>query len=254
MNDLSYWLFRSGNQLLSSVDEAGRNVFPRGLASDFGDPKNALLVGEWQGLPCYAADIDHLPENISGELMSLRSLLNVAGAEAISLIVRATMLLDWHKNHRYCGKCGTLTTIRTGESSMVCPSCGLVAYPRISPVVMVLIRRGDELLLARSPRFKPGVFSALAGYVEAGETLEQCAKREVLEEVGIEITNLRYFGSQPWPFPDSLMVAFFADYAGGTITPDPSEIEAAGWYLRSALPALPEQVTLARQLIDAACL
>ncbi len=253
MNELSYWLLRRENKLLA-IDNADGNIFPRGQAADFGNPNEALLVGEWQGLRCYAADIDHLPENISGELMSVRSLLNVAGAEAIPLIVRATMLLDWRKNHRYCGKCGTPTTIRTGESSMVCPSCGLVAYPRISPVVMVLIRRGDELLLARSPRFKPGVFSALAGFVEAGETLEQCARREVREEVGIEITNLRYFRSQPWPFPDSLMVGFFADYAGGTIQPDPSEIEAAGWYSRSALPALPEPVTLARQMIDAACL
>jgi NAD+ diphosphatase len=253
MNELSYWLLRRENKLLA-IDSAGGNIFPRGLAADFCNPNDALLVGEWQGLPCYAADIDDLPENISGELMSLRSLFNVAGAEAISLIVRATMLLDWRKNHRYCGKCGTPTTISPRESSMVCPSCGLVAYPRISPVVMVLISRGDELLLARSPRFKPGVFSALAGYVEAGETLEQCAKREVREEVGIEITNLRYFGSQPWPFPDSLMVGFFADYAGGTITPDPAEIEAAAWYSRSALPLLPEPVTLARKLIDAACL
>lgn len=254
MNESSYWLLRRENKLLAAIDSADGNIFPCGRAADFCNPKDALLVGEWQGLPCYAADIDNLPEGISGELMSLRSLLNVVGAEAISLIVRATMLLDWRKNHRYCGKCGTPTTIRSGETSMVCPSCGLVAYPRISPVVMVLISRGDELLLARSPRFKPGVFSALAGYVEAGETLEQCAKREVREEVGIEITNLRYFGSQPWPFPDSLMVAFFADYAGGTIQPDPSEIEAAGWYSRSALPALPEPATLARQLIDAACL
>ena len=136
---------------------------------------------------------------------------------------------------------------------MACPSCGLLAYPRISPVVMVLIQRGNELLLARSPHFTPGVFSALAGFVEAGETLEQCAVREVREEVGVEIANLRYFRSQPWPFPDSLMVAFFADYAGGTITPDPSEIEAADWFSRDALPTLPDPVSIARQIIDAAC-
>ncbi|BCK87530.1 NADH pyrophosphatase [Sideroxyarcus emersonii] len=136
---------------------------------------------------------------------------------------------------------------------MACPACGLVAYPRISPAVMVLIVRGSELLLARSPRFKPGVYSALAGFVEAGETLEQCAIREVREEVGLEISNLRYFRSQSWPFPDSLMVAFFADYAGGAITPEASEIEDAGWFLHSALPPLPEPVSLARQLIDAAC-
>jgi NAD+ diphosphatase len=142
--------------------------------------------------------------------------------------------------------------MKTTEFAMECPSCRLIAYPRISPAVMVLVERGNDLLLARSPHFKPGVFSALAGFVEPGETLEQCAVREVREEVGIEITNLRYFKSQPWPFPNSLMIAYFADYAGGTITPDPSEIEAADWFSRDALPLLPDPVSIARQLIEAA--
>jgi NAD+ diphosphatase len=142
--------------------------------------------------------------------------------------------------------------MKTTEFAMECPSCRLIAYPRISPAVMVLVERGNDLLLARSPHFKPGVFSALAGFVEPGETLEQCAVREVREEVGIEITNLRYFKSQPWPFPNSLMIAYFADYAGGTITPDPSEIEAADWFSRDALPLLPDPVSIARHLIEAA--
>jgi NAD+ diphosphatase len=254
MNELSYWLFRSGNQLLTTIDQNGNNIFPYGCASDFGSPKDSLLVGTWQGLACYAAEIDKIPDGISGELMPVRSLFNLLGAEAVSLVGRAMQLLDWQKNHRYCGRCGAPTTVKTGAFAMSCAGCDLVVYPRISPAIMVLISRGDELLLARSHRFKPGVFSALAGFVEAGETLEQCAVREVREEVGIEITNLRYFGSQPWPFPDSLMVAFFADYAGGTIQPDPLEIEAAGWFLRDALPILPEPVSIARQLIDAATL
>jgi NAD+ diphosphatase len=173
--------------------------------------------------------------------------------EAFALAGRATQLLDWQKNHRYCGRCSAPTAMKPDEFVMVCPSCGLMAYPRISPAVMVLISRGDDLLLARSPHFRSGMFSALAGFVEAGETLEQCAVREVREEVGVEITNLRYFQSQPWPFPDSLMLAFFADYAGGEITPDPSEIEEAGWFPRNNLPPLPDPVSIARRLIDAAC-
>lgn len=253
MNESSYWLLRYENQLLTAIDRSAGNIFLRGLASDFGNPGDALLVGEWQGIPCYAAELEQLPENIAGELMPLRSLFSLAGAEAIYLAGRAIQLLDWQKNHRYCGRCGAPTTIKAGQFAMSCPGCGLVAYPRISPAVMVLISRGDELLLARSPRFRPGVFSALAGFVEAGETLEQCASREVLEEVGITIDNLRYFGSQSWPFPHSLMVAFLADYAAGVIKPDPSEIEDARWFSRSALPALPEPPSIARQLIDAAC-
>jgi NAD+ diphosphatase len=252
MNELSYWLLRKGNQLLTTIDQSSSNIFPYGRASDFEIHKDALLIGTWQGLPCYAAEFDKLPNGTSGELMPVRSLLSLVDAEAVSLIGRATQLLDWQKNHRYCGRCGALTTIKTGEFAMLCSACNLLAYPRISPAVMVLISRGDELLLARSHHFKPDIFSALAGFVEAGETLEQCAVREVREEVGIEITNLRYFRSQSWPFPDSLMVAFFADYADGTIDPDPLEIEAAGWFLRGALPTLPEPLSIARQLIETA--
>ncbi len=253
MNEPGYWLFRCENQLFVSLDQASGNVFPCAPAADFGHPANALRVGEWQGLPCHAADVERIPGDSAGELIPLRRLFGLAGAEAFALAGRAVQLLDWRRNHRYCGHCGTPTGMKTGEFAMSCPACGLLVYPRISPAVMVLVRRGDDLLLARSPRFKPGVFSALAGFVEAGETLEQCAVREVREEVGIEITNLRYFRSQSWPFPDSLMLAFFADYASGTITPDPSEIEAADWFPRSALPLLPDPVSISRHLIEAAC-
>lgn len=252
MESTSYWLLRCENQLFTNIDKAPESIFPRGQATDFGNPKNALRIGEWQGQPCFAADVAIVPENLVGELMPLRPLFSLAGPEVFALAGRATFLLDWQKNHRFCGHCGKPTRKNPHEYSMVCRACGLVAYPRISPAVMVLVSRGDELLLARSPHFRPGVFSALAGFVEAGETLEQCAVREVREEVGIEIANLRYFQSQPWPFPDSLMLAFFADYAGGELTPDPAEIEAAGWFRRDALPTLPDPVSIARRLIDAA--
>lgn len=253
MNELSYWLLRCKNEFLVALGGREGELFPCGRASDFGNPGNVLLVGEWHGMRCYATELESIPGNMSGELLSVRNLFSLAGAEAIYLVGRAVQLLDWQKNHRYCGRCGALTTMKVGQFAMLCPACGLVVYPRISPAVMVLISRGDELLLARSPRFRPGVFSALAGFVEAGETLEQCASREVFEEVGVEISNLRYFRSQPWPFPDSLMVAFFADYAGGVIKADPLEIEDAQWFSRSALPTLPEPLSIARQLIDAAC-
>lgn len=249
----SYWLIRVDGQFVVSAGAPPETVFPRGQAGAFGDPDAALLVGEWQGWPCYSIEVESVPDSIPGEPMPVRSVFGVAGAEAFAIVCRASQLLDWKKNHRYCGRCSTPTTMKSNEFSMHCPACGLLAYPRISPAVMVLVRRGNELLLGRSPHFKPGVFSALAGFVEAGETVEQCAAREVREEVGVEITNLRYFQSQPWPFPDSLMLAFFADYAGGEITPDPAEIEAAGWYALDALPGLPDPVSIARRLIDAAC-
>lgn len=248
----SYWIFRCDNRLLTCAAPASGAIFPSGLAADFGNPEKVLAVGQWQGLDCYAADVAQLPAIQAGEATPLRAIFQLAGAEAFALAGRAVQLLDWQAQHRFCGQCGTPTVRQPGEQAMACPSCGLLVYPRISPAVMVLVRDGAKLLLARSPRFKPGVFSALAGFVEPGETLEACVAREVREEVGIEIANLRYFASQPWPFPNSLMVAFFADYAGGTITPDLNEIEAAGWFSPDALPLLPEPVSISRQLIEAA--
>ena len=254
MDELSYWLLRCDNSLVTLTAPAGGEIFPMGLAKDFGKLRNTLRIGQWRGLPCYAAEIDSLAATVPGELTSLRGIFRLAGADAFALAGRASQLLDWQQNHRYCGRCGSPTRLlKAGEFAMACPACDLLAYPRLSPAVMVLVMRNDQLLLARSPHFPPGMFSALAGFVEAGETLEQCAAREVREEVGIEIGNLRYFHSQPWPFPNSLMVAFFADYAGGVICPDPAEIEAADWFARSALPQLPAPVSIARQLIDEAC-
>ncbi|MEN9478888.1 MAG: hypothetical protein RLZZ298_283 [Pseudomonadota bacterium] len=252
MSQPGFWILRCQHRLLTVRGSFQEGLFPSGLAADFGHPENVLALGEWQGRPCYAADVEQFPEIPLGEATPLRAIFQLAGAELFALAGRATQLLDWQNHHRFCGKCGTPTTKKASELALHCPSCGLLAYPRISPAVMVLVRDGDKLLLARSPHFKPGVFSALAGFVEPGETLEECAVREVREEVGVEIANLRYFHSQPWPFPNSLMVAFFADYAGGTITPDPNEIEAADWFAPDALPLLPEAISISRRLIDAA--
>ncbi len=253
MTDCGYWILRCENRLLILPGISGSLPFPTGRHADVGSPVNVVHVGEWDGHPCHAADIEAFPALSAAEPVPLRAVFQIAGEAAFALAGRAVQLLDWQAQHRFCGQCGAPTKQLADEHAMQCPSCGLTVYPRISPAVMVLIRDGDKLLLARSPRFKPGVFSALAGFVEAGETLEQCAIREVREEVGVEIANLRYFASQAWPFPNSLMVAFFADYAGGLITPDPSEIEAAEWFSMDALPLLPDPVSISRRLIDAAC-
>lgn len=251
MSHSTYWILRCEHRLLVLPDASGP-VFPSGFAEAFGTPENILHVGELDGRACHAADVSQFPDIPGAEVVPLRAIFQLAGPETFALAGRATQLLDWQANHRYCGKCGTPTAQKAGELAMQCPACGLLAYPRLSPAVMVLVRDGEKLLLARSPHFKPGVFSALAGFVEPGETLEQCAAREVREEVGIEIANLRYFASQPWPFPNSLMIAFFADYAGGKITPDPSEIAEADWFIPDALPILPEPISISRRLIDAA--
>lgn len=183
----------------------------------------------------------------------LRSLFGRIAPDEYALAGRALQLVEWDRTHQFCGRCGTRTETRSDERSRQCPACGLIVYPRLAPAVMALVRRGsDEMLLARSPRFPPGMYSALAGFVEPGETLEQCLHREVMEEVGIRVANLRYFASQPWPFPHSLMIAFMCDWAGGEIRVDALEIEDAKWFRIADLPQLPQPISIARRLIDAA--
>jgi len=185
----------------------------------------------------------------------LRGLFGVLDEAQFALAGRALQIVDWDRTHQYCGACGRATAARTSERSRECPGCGLVAYPRLAPAVMGLVRREKELLLARSPRFPKDMYSALAGFVEPGETLEQCLEREVYEEVGIKVRNVRYFASQPWPFPHSLMIAFFADYFSGEIRVDGTEIEDAKWFdvkNLENLPRLPARISIARRLIDAA--
>jgi NAD+ diphosphatase len=133
---------------------------------------------------------------------------------------------------------------------MSCPSCKQVYYPRLSPSIIVLVTRGDELLLARNARARGNFYSTLAGFVEPGESIEQAVHREVLEEVGVTVKNLEYFGSQPWPFPNSLMIAFTCSYVGGEIRLEEEELEDAGWYTADDLPRVPPKLSIARQMID----
>ena len=185
----------------------------------------------------------------------LRALFGVLDEAQLALAGRALQIVDWDRTHQYCGACGGATAIRANERARECPQCGLAVFPRLAPAVMGLVRREQELLLARSARFPEGLYSALAGFVEPGETLEQCLEREVREEVGIRIHNVRYFASQPWPFPHSLMIAFFADYHSGEVRVDGEEIVDARWFdvkdLES-LPRLPARISIARRVIDAA--
>lgn len=163
----------------------------------------------------------------------------------------AVRILDFDRSTTFCGRCGAKTRPLTTERARICTACSRIVYPRISPAIIVLIKKGEEVLLARSPRFPQGVFAVIAGFNEPGENLEQTVHREVREEVGIAVRNLRYFGSEPWPFPDSLMIGFVADHAGGEIRIDNQEIEAAGWFTRDTLPPVPSVESISRALIEA---
>ena len=216
-------------------------------------PLRRLYLGTLGARACYAFEYGADTPAPPGLLwQGLRALYGRLDDDLFALAGRALQYVDWDRTHQYCGRCGTPTQHRRNERARECPACDLIVYPRIAPAVMCLIRRGRSILLARSPRFAPGMYSALAGFVEPGESLEQCLAREVLEETGIRIANARYFASQPWPFPHSLMIAFVADYAGGEIRPAPDEIEDAQWFDIDALPKLPNRISIARRLIDGA--
>lgn len=214
-------------------------------------PLRHMYLGTLGGRGCFAFEYGADTEAPPGMLwQGLRALYGRLDDSLFALAGRALQLVDWDRTHQFCGRCGTPMRHRDRERARECPACRLIAYPRIAPAVMCLVRRGREILLARSPHFPPGMYSALAGFVEPGESLEQCLAREVLEETGISIVNPRYFASQPWPFPHSLMIAFVADCAGGQLAPAPDEIEDAQWFALDALPKLPNRISIARRLID----
>ncbi len=213
-------------------------------------PVRSLYLGLLGDRHCYAAEISEShPLPAGWATLGLRDLFGLVDETVAALSGRAYQLLEWDRNHPYCSRCGTPTLARTDERARACPACRFTSYPPVSPAVMVLITRGRELLLARKAAWAPGRYSAIAGFVEPGEMLEDTVARETREEVGVEVGALRYFGSQPWPFPHSLMVAFVAEYAGGELKPDGVEIEEAAWFDAAALPQLPPSISISRRLI-----
>lgn len=220
------------------------------LAVPVGAADDALHLGELDGEPCFARLIDAGGAPAGTEPVPLRQLFGAVPDEVFAVAGRALGLTAWDRDHRFCGRCGGPTERSARERVRTCPGCGHTAYPRLSPAVIVLVERDGRCLLARNARTRMPFFSTLAGFVEVGETLEDCVHREIREEAGIEVADVRYFGSQPWPFTGSLMVGFTARWAGGELVPDPEEIADAGWFAPDALPVVPPPLSIARALID----
>jgi NAD+ diphosphatase len=212
-------------------------------------------IGRVNARPCFVVELvagQALPSALAA--YELRALLSHLDEAAFAVLGRAAQILTWSRDHRYCSRCGSHTVMAEAERCRTCVSCGFSQYPRINPCVITIITRGEELLLARAAQFRKPFYSALAGFIEAGESAEEALHREVMEEVGLRVGNLRYFQSQAWPFPHALMLGFHADYVSGEIARDEAELVDARWFHYRELPLIPPPYTISRSLIDAAIL
>jgi NAD+ diphosphatase len=212
---------------------------------------SALYLGHLGSAPCYAYEIPgeiQIPENFT--CSGVRELAGKVPPEELAIAGLAVQIIDFDRTTRFCGKCGAMNHASRTERAKICPACHYVTYARISPAIIVLVRNNDSILLVHGKQAHVVRYSLVAGFIEPGETIEHAVHREVKEETGIAISNVRYIASEPWPFPNSLMIGFVADYAGGPLTPDGAEIETAGWFDRNHLPDLPPKLSIARMLID----
>ncbi len=246
-----WYLFRDRSLVVLAEDNGLTPLFAVNPSISGVTIEDSLFIGSLGDAPCYAAELTG-PAKLPPTLVSrnLRSLLEQLPPQHAVLALRASHLLYWDRTNLYCGLCGARMLRLEEEHARYCPNCDRTIFPRTSPAVIVMVVKENTILLARSPRFPPGMYSVIAGFVSPGETLEDCVRREVREEVGIEVAGIRYFASQPWPFPDSLMIAFTARYAGGEIRVDGEEVIEAGWFSRDGLPAIPGKASIARRLID----
>lgn len=211
-----------------------------------------LYMGTFRNCHLHIGEMASSAELPRGAIWAdLRALHGVVDDELYALAGRAVQLISWERTHKFCGQCGSRTEDKPNERAKECKACGHISFPKISPAIMALVQRDDEVLLARGTNFPKPFYSALAGFVEPGETLEQCVEREVFEEVGLHVDNITYFASQSWPFPNSLMIAFTCSWKSGEITLDPTEIADAQWFKKESLPMLPSEISISRILIDA---
>lgn len=248
----SWWFVFCGNRLLVTVkDGAASLISVNDLRELDLKPIRQHYLGTLNGRHCYSAELADDMETPEGMTFhGLQELWGLLDEDILAVGGHANQILHWDRTNRFCGHCGGHMELETERLVKTCPRCGLTNFPRLSPAVIVAVVKANKLLLARAHRHPPGLYSVIAGFVEPGETLEDCVRREVKEETGIDVKEIRYFGSQPWPLPDSLMIGFMAKYAGGEIAIEKDEIEDAGWFKADNFPPIPPKITIARQLID----
>ncbi|MCG9632283.1 NAD(+) diphosphatase [Vibrio sp. Isolate30] len=243
MTDKAYWCVVSGSDIWTLE---GR--LPLGTAVEFElNTEHAICIGQYQNHNVYW--LNDSDSELQFEMQSLRELLH--WPEALFLLAsKAIQYGHMSQSMRFCPQCGGRNHLNHNQVAMQCGDCRTLHYPRIFPCIIVAVRHDNKILLAQHPRHKTGMYTVIAGFLEVGETLEQCVAREVKEETGIGVTNIRYFGSQPWAFPSSMMMGFLADYAGGVLKPDYSELSDAQWFTKNMMPEVAPKGTIARALIE----
>ena len=247
----AWWFAIQDDKVL--IDHVGETTVP--MLDDFTELTLPILrrhyLGRLGGRHCFTVEVPRGASPPTGmRFEGLRQIYGQMNETLYSLAGRALQIVDWDRTHQFCGRCGSETRTHLTERAKECPECGLLHFPRLAPAIIVLIQRGREVLLARARRFETPMYSTLAGFVEPGETLEEAVIREVKEESGITVKGIRYFGSQPWPFPHSLMIGFTANYATGEITLSDGENVDVRWFTADSLPQLPGKLSIARKLID----
>lgn len=249
--DRAYWFIFKAENILINPKSSLKIPFHNDLDEINLVPLMKHYMGTLDYHPVYVVEVDAETEPWDGmEFMDLRSSYDILDEDIYLLAGRAVQIMNWDKNHRFCGKCGTETMIMDDENAKICPECGFTSFTRISPAVITAIIKDNKILMAKHSYGLKNRYALVAGFLEAGETLEEAVKREVMEEVGLEVDDIQYFGSQPWPFPNSLMVGFTAKYAGGEIKVDGEEIVDAKWFDASEVSKFPSKISIASELVD----
>lgn len=249
----SFYVVMTNDELLVNEESGTWEPLPHSILRFLDiNPLEQHHVGSYEGTPCFAIRVektDSIPEPFHWE--SLRGLLarGAIGSDAFDMVSCAMQVFDWDKSHQFCGQCGQATIPHESERARLCSHCNTRYYPRISPCVIMLVTKGEECLLAQHKQSRSQFYSALAGFIEPGESVENALRREVAEEVSLSVAELSYFGSQPWPFPGQLMLGFHAEFDAGDIQVQEDEIADAKWFHYSDLPQVPPASTLSGMLI-----
>jgi NAD+ diphosphatase len=246
-----YWFIFNQDNLLINCQKQCKIPFINDLTDVNISPIRTQYFGTLNGNPCYCAELlpgIDIPEEM--DFFDLYSSYDMLDEDIFLIAGRAIQIVNWDKNHQFCGKCGSRTKNLENELAKICKECEFISYPRISPAVIIAITKKDKILMAKHSYGLKNRYVLIAGFVEAGETLEECVKREIMEEVGLKVSNITYFGSQSWPFPNSLMIGYTAEYESGEIDVDGKEIVDAQWFDVNSLTPMPSKMSISSELIE----